>query len=73
MADYYLNLSPQAGSSEYEVRREGCYWLTLVHNRERLGSYSTCVPAVALAKRRYSGSAHLINGCAHCSSRCHTV
>lgn len=72
MADYYLNLSPQTGSGEYEVHRDGCYWLTLVHNRRRLGSYLTCGPAVAEAKRLYPGSAHLINGCAYCSPQCHT-
>lgn len=72
MAAYYINRNPQPASGEYEVHRDGCPHPPSYQNRIPLGSYATCHPAVAEAKRRWPNAAHKINGCYYCCRPCHT-
>ena len=65
---YYINLNAQA-NGDYEVHRDGCYWLTLVLQRRYLGSFLSCHPAVATSRALGYVTA---NGCYHCSRACHT-
>ncbi len=62
MAKYYVNKRPQS-NGDHEVHKEGCQWMPSDANREYLGDYSSCAPAVAEAKKRYPTA----NGCATCS------
>ena len=67
MAYYYVNKNEQ-GNGDHEVHNGGCSWLPKVENRIYLGSFTTCGPAITEARKHYSQ----VNGCAHCSSLCHT-
>ena len=67
MASYYVNNNAQA-NGDHEVHKQGCYWLTLVVSKNYLGEYDSCNGAVKKAKETYSTA----NGCAYCSSSCHT-
>lgn len=63
MDNFYLNKNEQT-SGEHEVHRSGCYWLTLMTNKEYLGIQLSSSAAIAKAK-----SLHLfwkIDGCATC-------
>ena len=68
MARYYVNKNQQS-NGDHEVHREGCRYMPAVHNRDYLGGYATCPPAVREAKRRGYRTA---NGCYYCSRACHT-
>ena len=63
---YYVNVHSQP-NGDYEVHKEGCFWLP--SNREFLGNYNSCHPAVTEAIRRGYIKA---DGCSHCSETCHT-
>ena len=67
MSRYYVNDNPQS-NGDHEVHKYGCYWLGLVKSRTYVGDHPTCRGAVREAKKIYPKS----NGCAHCSSACHT-
>lgn len=67
MASYYVNKNAQP-NGDHEVHRDGCAWMPAPGNRQYLGDFSSCAPAVAAAKKFYQQS----NGCAHCSPACHT-
>lgn len=67
MAYYYVNKNKQA-NGDNEVHVLGCSWLPSEHNREYLGNFNTCGPAVAEARSR----GYNANGCYHCSNACHT-
>ena len=65
MNQYCVNNRPQS-NGDYEVHRVGyAYWPS---DRTDLGNHATCSSAVATAKRIYPRA----NGCAFCSSTCHT-
>ena len=67
MPKYYVNDNPQT-SGEHEVHKEGCYWLGLAHSTTPLGTHSSCQSAIQKARIYYSN----VDGCAYCSSECHT-
>lgn len=64
---YYVNLNKQS-NGDNEVHTATCNWLPEQHNREYLGDYSSCAPAVTEAKRR----GYNANGCYYCCNKCHT-
>lgn len=67
MARYYVNNNAQA-NGDHEVHELGCAFMP-TENRTYLGEFSSCVPAVAEA-RKYHRKA---NGCFYCSRPCHTT
>ena len=68
MAGYYVNKNAQ-DNGDHEVHKRTCEWLPLEENRIYLGDFKSCGPAVQEAKTYYEQS----NGCADCSSACHTT
>lgn len=68
MASYRLNLNQQT-NGDYEVHAFGCDYYPK-QNYDDLGSFSSCEPAVAEAKRKHAYKR--INGCKYCSKPCHT-
>ena len=67
MASYYVNHNAQS-NGDHEVHVSGCNWMPDPVNRQYLGEYSTCEPAVREAKKIYPQS----NGCFYCCRPCHT-
>lgn len=67
MASYYVNRNAQT-SGDHEVHVWGCTWMPAPTNRQYLGEFDSCGPAVREAKRHYSQS----NGCYFCCNPCHT-
>ncbi|PQP38787.1 hypothetical protein C6A88_34800 [Mycolicibacterium austroafricanum] len=68
MGDYYnVNKIAQA-NGDHEVHTAGCTDRPRVENRIELGYFTSCVSAVAEAKKHYWQS----NGCYWCSRPCHT-
>ncbi len=67
MARYYVNKKAQS-NGDHEVHRTGCKWLPEKQNREYLGNFSSCGPAVREAKKHYTQ----VNGCYYCARNCHT-
>lgn len=67
MALYYVNKQAQP-NGDHEVHENGCQWMPSLENREYLGDFSSCAPAVAEAKKKYPKA----DGCATCSPDCHT-
>lgn len=65
MASYYVNNNAQA-NGDHEVHETSCRYLP--NDKKYLGDYTSCSPAVTEAKKTYSQS----NGCATCSTACHT-
>jgi hypothetical protein len=65
MASYYVNNRAQA-NGDHEVHVYGCVYFP--SDRNYLGEFTSCAPAVTEAKKTYSQS----NGCATCSPTCHT-
>ncbi len=68
LTTYYVNKNSQSDSGDHEVHAEGCAWLPYPQNREYLGMFLSCTPAVAKAKLSYPSA----NGCFYCSRTCHT-
>ena len=66
---YYVNKTAQKDSGDYEVHKEGCYWLSLAKDTEYLGDFENCYGAVIEAKNRGYKTA---NGYVHCAELCHT-
>ena len=69
MASYRLNLNRQA-NGDHEVHALGCPYFP-TQNYDDLGSFSSCEPAVAEAKKKHPYKQ--INGCYWCSKPCHTT
>ncbi|MDT0641645.1 MULTISPECIES: hypothetical protein [Autumnicola] len=67
MERYYLNTQPQP-NGDREVHKESCRYAPGVSNRKDLGFHANCESAVDKAKQSYNQ----VNGCIHCSPRCHT-
>lgn len=67
MALYYVNKNAQT-NGDHEVHKSGCSFMPNPENRQYLGDFSSCHPAVAAAKKIYSTA----DGCKHCSPACHT-
>ena len=64
---YYVNNNAQ-NSWDHEVHRTWCVYLPLIVSKTYLGDYESCWPAKAKGKTIYASS----DGCAYCSSACHT-
>lgn len=67
MARYYVNRNAQS-NGDHEVHKDGCEFMPNTANRQYLGDYGSCHPAVLEARRYYPQS----NGCYYCSRDCHT-
>ena len=65
MALYYVNNNAQQ-NGDHEVHVQGCFYMP--SNAQYLGDFSNCQAAVRAARQYYSQ----VNGCAFCSSECHT-
>ncbi|EBY2674477.1 hypothetical protein DVF44_23155 [Salmonella enterica subsp. enterica serovar Schwarzengrund] len=65
---YYVNKNAQS-NGDYEVHSEDCAWIPAVYNRDYLGYFNDCVPAVEQARAKGYLKA---NGCYWCSYKCHT-
>ena len=63
--NYYVNNNAQA-NGDHEVHREGCTYMPT--NKTHLGVFNKCQDAVNAARRYHTQ----VNGCAYCSSECHT-
>lgn len=70
MKKYYINNTSQS-NGDYEVHESGCYWLIMASNTKYLGLFANCLEAVKAAKIQFPYR-NSINGCANCSSACHT-
>jgi hypothetical protein len=66
MANYYVNINVQS-NGDHEVHRYDCYFLPSVENRIYLGDFWSCEAAVSKAKEYFDQ----VDGCRHCSYRCH--
>ena len=64
---YYVNDNTQS-NGDHEVHRSDCYWLSLAASKTYLGYFDGCSGAVQKARTIY----HQSNGCALCSTSCHT-
>ncbi|MDQ1193881.1 hypothetical protein QE419_002647 [Brevundimonas vesicularis] len=64
---YYVNTNAQS-NGDNEVHTSSCNYLPGEINRRYLGDFTSCVPAVAEARRYYRRA----NGCFWCSRACHT-
>ncbi|OUK70869.1 hypothetical protein EKN39_11965 [Enterobacter hormaechei] len=64
---YYVNKNAQA-NGDHEVHVSSCDRLPHESNRQYLGIFETCSPAVREAKKTYPQS----NGCYYCCYSCHT-
>ena len=69
MASYYVNKNAQT-NGDHEVHVSGCTYLPAPANRAYLGEFTSCVPAVAEAKRQRLWPR--VNGCFYCCRPCHT-
>ena len=65
--NYFVNKNAQS-NGDHEVHKDGCQHAPDVKNRQPLGQYSSCSPAVTEAKKHYDKA----NGCYYCSRECHT-
>ncbi|MFH2057960.1 MAG: hypothetical protein ABIJ59_03575 [Pseudomonadota bacterium] len=68
MTYYYVNKNQQS-NGDHEVHKTGCSYIPNQENRQYLGDFSSCRPAVQEAKKYYPKS----NGCYYCSNECHTT
>ncbi|SDS16177.1 hypothetical protein SAMN05216490_0649 [Mucilaginibacter mallensis] len=64
---YYVNKRAQS-NGDHEVHTENCIYLPNETDRQYLGDYSSCKPAVDKAKETYPSA----DGCKTCSRPCHT-
>lgn len=64
---YYVNKNAQP-TGEHEVHTVNCSWLPEEQNRQYLGDFKTCGPAVTSAKAYFTN----VDGCYYCSNDCHT-
>ena len=67
MKKYYVNKNAQS-NGDHEVHRNDCVYMPNAVNAKYLGEFSSCVGAVAEAKKTFARA----NGCKTCSILCHT-
>jgi hypothetical protein len=65
MAEYFVNDVAQP-TGEHEVHASGCH--KMPENKTALGNFSDCQPAVQAASAIYAD----VDGCAICSTACHS-
>ncbi|CAN02842.1 hypothetical protein DOU09_04805 [Clavibacter michiganensis subsp. michiganensis] len=68
MPHYIVNKNAQPNGDREVHNLATCNRLPLQANRVDLGSHASCSGAVSAARRLYNN----VNGCAYCSSACHT-
>jgi hypothetical protein len=66
MPNYYVNKNAQP-TGEHEVHQDGCPTPASPFNRQALGWFASCRPAVVEARKYYSN----VDGCANCCPECH--
>ena len=64
---YYVNTNVQA-NGDHEVHESTCSRLPIESNRQYLGDFTSCSPAVTKAKEYFKQS----NGCYYCARACNT-
>lgn len=64
---YYVSKQAQP-DGYHEVHDEECQFLPQPNNREYLGIFASCYPAVVAARAKYDKA----DGCKFCSRECHT-
>lgn len=69
MPQYCINRNQQS-NGDHEVHQNPCVYLPAPENQIDLGYHANCFAAVAHAKAQWPQSR--INGCAYCSTACHT-
>jgi hypothetical protein len=67
MPDYVVNRNAQP-NGDHEVHTKTCTWRPEPENQIDLGWHASCTSAVNEARKHYTQ----VNGCAYCSSACHT-
>jgi len=67
MPNYIVNQRAQS-TGEHEVHETTCSSAPASWNQQALGWHATCQSAVQAARQYYTN----VDGCAHCSSACHT-
>lgn len=67
MSRYYVNKNAQS-SGDHEVHKRGCSYFPDEENREYLGDFTGCHPAVVEAKKHYAQ----VDGCYYCCKNCHS-
>ena len=67
MYRYCVNKNAQS-TGEHEVHQENCAYLPDWESRVDLGNHPNCQSALRKAREYYSN----VDGCAFCSSECHT-
>ena len=66
--NYYVNqLTAGNPNNNHEVHTQDCYFVPSESNRIYLGSFSSCMDAVQVAKNFYTN----VDGCATCCPNCH--
>lgn len=68
MEKYYVHTELDI-HGDHEVHTQDCHKLPNVHNREYLGLFGSCQPAVNVARQK----GYHANGCIHCCPACHTT
>ena len=68
MKKYYVNEHKQ-DNGDHEVHIDTCEFYAKMKNKQYLGEYTTCVEAVAKAKKEFEKA----NGCCFCCNSCHTT
>lgn len=64
---YYVSVNTKA-NGEHEVHKAGCSYFPYYMDRLCLGSFLNCREAVLEAKKIYKR----VDGCNHCSKKCHS-
>lgn len=67
MPHYYVNREAQP-NGDHEVHEQGCIYLPSEPNRQYLGEFPSCQPAMAIARLYFPQS----DGCYFCCRPCHT-
>lgn len=65
---YYVHTKTD-NQGDHEVHNETCSHLPNVNNRQYLGEFDSCQPAVQAAR---DAGLSPVNGCYWCCNRCHT-
>lgn len=67
MDQYCVNKNAQA-NGDHEVHAPGCSHMPAAENRIDLGLHTSCHGAVIKARHHF----RQVDGCYHCSPKCHT-
>lgn len=64
---YYVNDDAQP-TGEHEVHRQGCSYMPGERNKQHVGYFDSCQPALVAAAAHYPN----VDGCYFCCRPCHT-